>query len=65
MINNPTKARSVSVMPVSEDDWEILVSGIQLSSLKRCRQLISGTTCFVSRRESVDAAEIRYERENL
>lgn len=26
LIHNPTKARSVSVTPLSADDWEILVS---------------------------------------
>lgn len=30
IINNPTKARSANVTPVSEDDWEILVSSTDL-----------------------------------
>ena len=36
LIHNPTKARSVSVTPVSEDDWEILVSHISCAVAGLC-----------------------------
>lgn len=49
IIHNPTKARSVSVTPLTTDDWEILVRFTGEVGPKCSCAHLPGTKCQLSR----------------